>query len=284
MSKPGVIRVATCQFAVTGRIKRNALQIRRQMVQAKAQRADLVHFSETALTGYAGTNFESWEGFDWATLRSETERIMELARAKKLWVVLGSTHRLTGKHLPHNSLYIISPAGRIVDRYDKCFCTNGDLRFYSPGTHLPVFKVNGVTCGALICYDLRFPELYRKYKRLGVECLFQSFHNADSAGGPNVWTRIMRQTMQCRAATNYFWVSANNSSAYYQSWPSVFIKPSGETAGQLKFHRAGVMVNTVDTSAELYDASGAFRDRAMRGVLHTGRPVKDARSHARTSL
>jgi len=284
MAKRGVIRVATCQFAVSGSIRRNAAQMRRQIKQAKRLRADVVHFSETALTGYAGANFESWDGFDWDTLRAETESLLHLARQAKLWVLLGSTHRLSGGHLPHNSVYVIDRRGRIVDRYDKCFCTGGDLRYYSPGGHLPVFTINGVRCGVLICYDLRFPELYRAYQRKGIQCLFQSFHNAGRETGPNIWTRIMRQTMQARAATNYFWTSINNSSAYYQSWPSTFIRPNGEIAAALKFHRAGVMVNTVDTRRELYDASAPYRDRAMRGVLHSGRLVNDRRSRDRTGL
>jgi len=284
MHKSGVIRVATCQFSVGANIRRNGAQIRRQIKQAKKRRADVVHFSETALSGYAGNNFTTWDGFDWDALRAETLAIAELARQTGLWVLLGSTHRLSGRHLPHNSIYIINPQGRIVDRYDKRFCTGSDLKYYSPGNYLPVFHINGVKCGALICYDLRFPELYREYKRRGIQCLFQSFHNAGADKGPNVWTRIMRQTMQARAATNYFWISMNNSSAYYQSWPSTFIKPNGEIAASLKFHRAGVMVNVVDTHVELYDASAPYRKRAMSGTLHSGRLVDDPRSKARRSL
>ena len=50
-----------------------------------------------------------------------------LANELDLWVLLGSTHQLTGLHKPHNSLYVIDSVGEIVDRYDKRFCTPGDL-------------------------------------------------------------------------------------------------------------------------------------------------------------
>ena len=40
------------------------------------------------------------------------------------------------------------------------------------------FTVNGILCGVLICFDVRFPELYRAYKKLGVHLLFHSFYNA----------------------------------------------------------------------------------------------------------
>lgn len=59
-------------------------------------------------------------------------------------VVLGSAHRLSGAHKPHNSLYVLSDAGKIVERCDKRFCSgpvdeqSGDLAHYSPGNHFTV--------------------------------------------------------------------------------------------------------------------------------------------------
>lgn len=283
MARRGVLPVATCQFATSANVRRNAAQICRQIEQAKDLGADVVHFPECALSGYGGAEIRSWDGYDWDALRGKALGICGLARQHKLWVVLGSSHRLSGTNLPHNSLYVIDDRGRIVDRYDKRFCTAGDLKFYSPGDHCCAFTVNGVKCGLVICYDVRFPELYRAYKKLGVQCMFHSFWNA-RAHGPNIHTIIMRPSLQTRAATNYMWISGNNSSAYYQSWPSVFVSPSGEIAASLKRHRAGVMVNEVNTNEQLYDASAPYRERAMKGVLHSGRSVSDPRSRNRQEL
>ena len=91
------------------------------------------------------------------------------------WVVMGSAHPLTQPHKPHNSLYLISPAGKIVDRYDKRFCTPGDLDVYTPGDHFVTFKLKGFVCALLICYDLRFPELYRELYKLKVRVLYGHF-------------------------------------------------------------------------------------------------------------
>ena len=84
-------------------------------------------------------------------------------------MILGSAHRLFGRNKPHNSQYVITPKGEIVERYDKRFCTNQDLRHYSCGEHLSTFTINGVTSGLLIFYDVRFPELYRAYKKRSVQ-------------------------------------------------------------------------------------------------------------------
>ena len=161
----GILKVATCQFAVSASIKRNANSMGRFLRAAKQAGADIVHFSECALSGYVGTDFPTFDGYDWGRLKEETLRTMDLAGELGLWVVLGSTHRLTEPNKPHNSLYLIDPKGTIVDRYDKRFGMPGDLRRLTPGNRFVTFTLNGVTCALLICFDLRFPELYRELCR-----------------------------------------------------------------------------------------------------------------------
>jgi len=279
----GIIRVATCQFAVGASVARNAATVRRQMIQAKRQRADVVHFPESAMTGYPGADLPSWDGFNWDNLRDQTRGICRLAKEKKLWVVLGSAHPLTGRRLPHNCLYLISPAGRIVDRYDKRFCMTNDLKYYTPGDHFVTFTVNSVRCSLLICFDLRFPELYRQLAKQRVQCVLQSFYNARVAG-PTVHRHIMRQTMQASAASNGFWFSGANANGYYQSYPSVMVGPDGQIVASLKQHRAGVMVHRVDTRQAFYDPSAPYRAAAIRGALSNGPTVTDARSRNRRQL
>jgi len=280
----GKLRVATCQFAVGPRIVRNGRSIREFMIDAKKAGAEVVHFSECALSGYAGTDFESFAGYDWGLLKEQTQRIMKLAGELGIWVILGSSHRLSGAHKPHNSLYLINPKGKIKDRYDKRFCTARDIEYYTPGDHFVFFSINRVKCALLICFDLRFPEIYRKLKAEGVQCVFQSFYNARQKGR-SIHTDIMRQTAQARAASNYMWISMTNSSSFFSAYPSCFIRPDGTIAGQLKFHRPGFMVNMVDVNERFYDASGQYRNLAMRGILSNGsRRLKDARSKARGIL
>ena len=183
----------------------------------------------------------------------------------KVWVLLGSSHRLGKGHKPHNSVYVIDPRGQIVDRYDKRFCTGEnkqrptmDLAHYSPGNRFVTFRVKGVTCGVLICYDYRFPELYRKYKQLGVDVILQSFHNARDTVVPdpsyNIWKTIVPATMSCRAAENHFWVSANNSQARPSRWGSFAVRPDGQIVGRLRLHRPGVLLTDMMLDPTLFDA------------------------------
>jgi predicted amidohydrolase len=303
------LTVATCQFPVDARIDRNCRHVIRQLRYAKAHGADIAHFPEAALSGYAGVDFADHGGLDWELLESCALRVMELAAELRLWVVLGSAHRLTGEHKPHNSLYVVDDSGSLVDRYDKRFCggdpegRTGDLAHYTPGDHPVVFTVRGVRCATLICYDYRFPELYREYKRQGVQLVLHSFHAAhmsreklaairraigedvlplNTAGTyPGI---TMPATVTGHAAANHVWISCPNSSARESCWGAFFVRADGVTTGRLPRNRSGVLISTVDTEAPLYDSTEHWRGRAMDGVLNSGTTVRDPRSEQRTRL
>ncbi len=280
----GTIQIATCQFSVSDSITQNSRSICRYIRKAGEAGADIAHFSECALSGYVGTDFPNFDNYDWDLLKAETLKIMHLAAQQKIWVVLGSTHKLTEPNKPHNSLYLINPNGDIEDRYDKRFCTFGDLKRLTPGDRFVNFDVNGVKCSLLICFDLRFPELYRKLYKDGVNFVLQSFYNAKQSG-PSVHTHIMRQTMQSHAATNYFWVSMANSSGYFSPYPSCFIQPDGKIVKQLRANHPGMMINAVDLSQKFYDPMREFRQIAIDGKLDNSiEKISDPRSKNRTSL
>ncbi|MBN2591252.1 MAG: carbon-nitrogen hydrolase family protein [Sedimentisphaerales bacterium] len=280
----GTIHIATCQFAVSSSIQQNSRSICRYIRKASSSGADIVHFSECALSGYVGTDFPNFANYDWELLKTETLKIMSLAAEQKIWVVLGSTHQLTKPNKPHNSLYLINSKGEIVDRYDKRFCTPGDLKRMTPGNHFVNFEINGVKCSLLICFDLRFPELYRGLYKEGVNCIFQSFYNAKQSG-PSIHSHIMHQTMQSNAACNNFWISMSNSSGYYAPYPSCFIQPDGKIIGKLKNNKSGMMINTVDLKKQFYDPMKNFREMAIHGQLNNSNSkTSDPRSKNRTTL
>ncbi len=260
----GKFTVALCQFDVSDDIEKNSRYIREFIEQAAQKKADIVHLSECALGGYAGVDFESFEGYNWQLIDKHTDKIKQLAAETGVWVILGTN--LKQQNSVKNSLLLINNHGEIAGRYDKRFCTPSDINFYEPGEDFCIFDFCGVKCALLICYDLRFPEIYRELEKQGVECIFQSFYNARQSS-PSVHTHIMRQTMQCRAATNYFWVSMTNSCAAICPYPSCFIQPDGKITAQLQNEKPSLITATVNTNMSFYDASAPYRHLAMQGVL-----------------
>jgi len=283
------IRVATCQFSIEPQISRNRRAVLRQIAQGVGQGADIIHFSECALSGYLGVDVPDAQAIDWKELQDATRDVMAAAKQHRVWVLLGSTHRLSGNNKPHNSIYVIDPRGKLVERYDKRFCTGLggkqptlDLCHYSPGNRAVTFRVKGITCGLLICYDYRFPELYREYHKLGVQVIFQSFHNARSmvVEDPkyNIWKTIVPATMSCRAAENHFWISANNSTTRPSRWGSFTVRPDGQIVGKLPLHKPSVLITDMTIDPNCFDAPGPWRESAINGQLHSGKLIKDRRS------
>ena len=278
----GLIRVASCQFPISADIQENARWIMEQIKEASGLGADIVHFPECALSGYPGVDLKTLESFNWLDLRNHTNTILALAQQLEIWVVLGSIHPLGEGFKPMNSLYVINPSGEIIDRYDKRFCTSGDLDFFSAGDHFVVFDINGIKCGLLICFDVRFPELYREYRKLEADIIFQSFYNARQKPG-GIHPKIMPVTARTRAATNHFYMSLTNSSAA-SSWPCYFITPDGLVQQKLEPDKPGILISTVDLSESFYDASRHFRQDAMDGKLSSADPPDHERCFQRKGL
>jgi predicted amidohydrolase len=309
-AEPGPLVVATCQFPVSADVARNGRFILRQLGQAAARGAHVAHFPEGSLSGYAGTDFTTFGDFDWRSLESTTRQVSARAADLGMWAVIGSAHRLSDGQKPHNCLYIVDDTGRLVDRYDKRFCAGdpsghtSDLAHYTPGNHECCFVIRGVRCGAAICHDYRYPELYRQLKRGGVQLVFHSYHAGNIA--PERWAAMRNQTvgdryarlnpagtypgitmpatMTAAAAANHVWISCPNSSARESCFGSFFVRADGITTGRLPRNRTGILLSTVDVTQPLYDSTAAWRDRAIAGVLHSGTPADDPRSADRTSL
>jgi predicted amidohydrolase len=279
--------IATCQFPVSDDIRNNQRYILRQMKLAKEKSAEVVHFPECALGGYAGEDFKSFKGYDWEYLRHATQTVIDLSRQLKLWTILGSNHRLSGSHKPHNSIYIINPRRGIVNRYDKLFCMGTkstlDLKHYSPGSRFVVINIKNIRCGFLICHDWRFPELYREYKRQGVKLIFQSWYDGNLSNRQmkrdgTVLSNVLPATIQGHAVCNYLWISSSNTSKPISRFGAMMVRPDGAIVRRLPRNRPGVLISTVDTTQKFVDPAKLLRKNALQGKLHSGTLVQDPRS------
>ena len=220
------LRVATCQFPVSGDLNSNLHYIESFIREAAQNDADIIHFSEAALTGYPPRDIPSFENYDWKALKDATLEIMSLAKKLKIWVILGSAHYIDEGEKPLNSLYIISNQGNIVGRYDKSMLTSSDSSHYTAGNHIEIVEINGYKTGYLICYDSCYPEMYNIYRHQGVKIMFHSFYNARH-NGKTILDEIIPAEIRVRASDNMMWVIANNSSANYSSWPACIARPDG---------------------------------------------------------
>jgi predicted amidohydrolase len=228
-----------------------------------------VHFSEAALSGYAGAQFDGFDGYPWDVLAEETARVRDLAAELRIWTILGSTHRQRrGK--PFNCLYLIDPTGRILKRYDKSFLMPGDRRHYAPGRRLVTHTLGGIKFGLLICFDFRFPELWREYLKRRCRLIFFSSYLA-SRKRNRLMEQVAPATLATRASENFFYIVANNTSAGRPWCNSRIHLPNGAIARQAPWNRPAVLTYTIDLAddARLYNPIGSLALRAARGARHS---------------
>jgi predicted amidohydrolase len=246
------IRIAVAEPTITKDAAENGAKVRELMKSAAAGKARLIQFPEGQLSGYPKEQFQDWSEVDFKVVADELEKIKKLAARLKLWVVLGSAHPLTPPNRPHNSLYVISDQGKIVDRYDKQYLSNTEVtRFFSPGFEPIVFDVDGYRFGCALCIEINFPPLFSHYERLGVECLLLSAYPVDS---------IFEVKARAYAAINNYWVAMSLPAQTADLMPSGVIAPDG------------TYVSTVTAPAELTIATIDRDDPAYAGPLTQARP------------
>ncbi len=104
----------------------------------------------------------------------------ELGRELGIWLHIGSMPVLLASGKLANRSFLISPEGRIAARYNKIHMFDVDLgggesytesANYEPGRHAILADLPWGPLGMTICYDLRFPTLYRALARAGAKFL-----------------------------------------------------------------------------------------------------------------
>jgi len=105
----------------------------------------------------------------------------DIARTHEIWLLIGSV-AVTLSHDDRlaNRSVLISPDGQPIARYDKIHMfdvevgdgqTYRESKAYCPGTEAVLARTQIAAIGMTICYDLRFPHLYRKLAQAGAEIL-----------------------------------------------------------------------------------------------------------------
>ena len=167
-------------------------------------------------------------------------------------------------------MFVISSKGSIECTYDKRLLTSGDsgddVDYFSPGKDSVIFKINGIKCGLLICHEWRYPELYREYKRLGAELIFQSWYDAnvnkqDYLDGGKDHGSLIMGAVRSNAANNYLWICGSNASNMESSIGSFISAPDGSLVSKLPRNKNGVLVETLDLSKKFIDPSRYNRER-----------------------
>jgi omega-amidase len=199
----GVVHLACCQFDLAWEDKAANFDRVREFVAAAALPAGaLVLLPEMFATGFTMRAEAVAESISGPT----AELLAELAGRHQIWLQAGVVIREPAAVRPRNEALVFSPDGRLAARYAKrrLFPLAGESEHFTPGDAPVVFPWHGSTVAPAICYDLRFPELFRQAVVLGAE-LF-----AVIACWPAAREEHWRTLLRARAIENQCYVAAVN--------------------------------------------------------------------------
>jgi predicted amidohydrolase len=171
------VRVALCQCSCGEDVAENERQVFGLLDEAVEAGVDLVALPEVwPRQGSAPQMREAAEPLD----GPRTARLAELARRHRVWVHGGSVLELEGDRV-FNTSVLFDREGELVAAYRKIHLFDADppggvpsreSAVFSAGRQVVTAETEFGRVGLSICYDLRFPELYRQLAVMGATILF----------------------------------------------------------------------------------------------------------------
>jgi predicted amidohydrolase len=203
-------QVAACQMTSTEDVARNLRATERMVRGAAGAGADLVALPENF--AYLRTEGEA-VSFKTTLDGDLVGSMRRLARELRLHLLLGSVpEAIPRSRRIHNTSILIGPRGDLLAVYRKIHLFDiaysggvvlRESKTVAPGTETVVAETPLGRLGLSICYDLRFPELYRQLALDGAQVLFVPAAFT-SYTGPHHWLPLLR----ARAIENQCWVVA----------------------------------------------------------------------------
>jgi len=198
--------------------------------------------------------------------------LAETARRNNVWLI-GGTLPLAAPEPDRvlNTTLVFGPDGAQAARYDKIHLFNfvkgeeayDEARTIRPGETVRAFEAPFGRVGLSVCYDLRFPELYRAMGDCTLMVVPAAFTYTT---GRAHWELLLR----ARAVENQCYVLASAQGGHHdngrRTWGhSMLIDPWGEIVAQREDDGAGVVVGDIDPArlAAVRQSLPALRHRVL---------------------
>ncbi len=206
-----VVRVAAVQLCSTDDIDANLAQVRALVGRAAEQGAEFIALPENfGFLRREGLAYPCAQGVDGPFVGC----LQELAREHGVWLLGGSfPEAIEGSERVYNCSVMVSPEGEVAATYRKIHLFDVDLGrdggsfresdAIAPGDSVVDVATSFGGVGLSICYDLRFPELYRELVDRGV-----SFVTVPAAFAPGTGRDHWEVLLRARAIESQVFVVA----------------------------------------------------------------------------
>ncbi len=213
-------------------------------------------------------------GLDSGEDEAALARIAAIARDNALHLLLGSAAmaaRETGKAV--NRCFLFAPDGGLAATYDKIHLFDVDLpngqvfresATYEAGATACLADAAGISIGLTICYDLRFPELFRALAIAGAWVIFVPSAFTRPTGEAH-WEVLLR----ARAIETGAYILAPAQGGIHEDGRETFgrtmaVDPWGRVIGTLDHQEPGLLVVDIDAQKSIEARSAIPAFRALR--------------------
>lgn len=202
------MRIAIYQMHVRyGKPAENLAQVERFLAEASRRKADLAVLPEMWPAGFDFPNVERHLADP--AHAAIAERLSALAAELRIDIMAGSMMCRAYPDKPEqvcNTARYISNEGRTLATYSKMhlYPPMDEEKFLTPGSEHDVFATRLGPTAMAICYDLRFPELFRRYALDGAHLVLLS------AAWPADHVGLLRDLARIRALENQYFLAAVN--------------------------------------------------------------------------
>lgn len=180
-----------------------------------------------------------------------------LAAEKKIWLLAGSLPIKVADRKLANRSFLISPDGNVAAQYDKIHMFDVDLeggesyresKNFEPGREAIIAKLPWGRIGLTICYDLRFPHLYRALAQAGADFLTVPAAFTRQTGEAH-WHTLL----QARAVETGCFVFAPAQGGRHECGRetyghSLIVAPWGEIIAEAEHAEPGIILAEIDTA------------------------------------
>lgn len=248
-----MVKVAVAQMISSSSIASNLSIVEKLIKEARKQGNCLIILPENfAFMGKQETDkLKLAESFGEGPIQ---EVISHLARKYNLWIIAGTIPIKTATQRVRSSCLVFNNEGICISRYDKIHLFDAkvsDKETYlesatiEPGDAVVVVDTPVGRIGLTVCYDVRFPELYRELENKGAQ-LFAVPAAFTATTGLAHWEVLLR----ARAIENLCYVLAPNQGGNHDNGRltyghSMIIDPWGRVLAEQK-NNSGIICATID--------------------------------------
>lgn len=247
-------KLAVCQIRTELIQEETMAKAERMVREAAANGAQVICLPEMYNCPYSKEYFKKY-----ASLGHEFAVAAMSEWAKELGIVLvgGSIPETDGGKI-YNTCFVFDKTGAVIAKHRKVHLFDVDIpgmRFmesstFTPGRDITVFDTEYGRMGVAVCYDVRFPELFRAMAMRGAEIIILPAQ-FNMATGPKHWD----MTLRMRAVDNELFFVGASAARYdgfnYECWGhSAVVDPFGDMIAQCGFDEeiiyADIDLNRVD--------------------------------------